>query len=233
MRHPAALRACSWEARSLWRDLIETATPQATPGVTPLVIGRATPPVTQLARILGLHHHRLRKYLAELEQAGMVQVSDAATFPPRDDEVTPLVTSSRGGRGGDSFPSQVLDPGKDLGGKHSREQGSLLGEGEGSRFDEAWRIYPDRPGDSKADARKAWQARVRAGVPEEQLLDGARRYAAYIEAKGTEPEFVKTAARFFGPGGFYLADYPLPPGAITPEITFQDQAHSNGGHHAR
>lgn len=69
-------------------------------------------------------------------------------------------------------------------------------------FLEAWAAYPKREGaNSRADALKAWRARVRGGVPEADLLAGVRRYAAYCDAKGmTGGQYVKTAAAFFGTG---------------------------------
>lgn len=44
-----------------------------------------------------------------------------------------------------------------------------------SGFEEWWRVYPRRVG--KTAARTAYRAAVRKGASEQQLLDGARRYA--------------------------------------------------------
>ena len=45
-------------------------------------------------------------------------------------------------------------------------------------FEQAWAIYPKRSGgNSKADACKAWKARVKTGATVQELLDGTRRYA--------------------------------------------------------
>lgn len=74
-------------------------------------------------------------------------------------------------------------------------------------FEAAWQAYPDRPGDSKANAHKAWAARRKGGVTAEVLLAGAQRYAAFCTASATEPQYVKQAATFFGPGEHYLADW--------------------------
>ena len=76
-----------------------------------------------------------------------------------------------------------------------------------SLFDVAWAEYPKRPGANKSTARKAWDARIKAGVSPEVLIDGARAYAAYCTASGTEPQYIKQAATFFGPGEHYLADW--------------------------
>lgn len=78
---------------------------------------------------------------------------------------------------------------------------------EADLFDDAWRLYPSRPGASKKDSRKAWDARIKANVSPEVILDGVRRYAAYCSAMNTEPEFIKQPATFFGPGEHYLSDW--------------------------
>lgn len=67
-------------------------------------------------------------------------------------------------------------------------------------FDQAWTEYPKRPGNSKADAHKAWKARIKEGHKAEAMTEGVRRYAAYCKAQATEPQFIKLAATFFGPG---------------------------------
>jgi hypothetical protein len=74
-------------------------------------------------------------------------------------------------------------------------------------FENAWKLYPRRPADSKSKARKVWTARVRAGVDPEVLVDGVRRYAAYVTAEHIEPKHVKMASTFFGPDEHYLSDY--------------------------
>lgn len=74
-------------------------------------------------------------------------------------------------------------------------------------FMAAWRLYPRRSGDSRADAFKAWRARIAAGATPEQLTDGVKRYAAYCTASGTEGKFIKQGATFFGPGEHYLSDW--------------------------
>ncbi|HFU3472756.1 TPA: helix-turn-helix domain-containing protein [Escherichia coli] len=68
-------------------------------------------------------------------------------------------------------------------------------------FEQAWREYPKRAGgNSKSAAFKAWKARLREGIKPETMLDGVRRYAAWVRATGnTGTQFVKQAATFFGP----------------------------------
>lgn len=99
-------------------------------------------------------------------------------------------------------------------------------KGYSDEFEAAWAIYPARPGNSKADAFKAWNARLAAGATAEQLTDGTRRYADFVAASKTEPRFVKQAATFFGPGDHYLADWtpPAPAKAPPPAQSFAERA---------
>jgi hypothetical protein len=39
------------------------------------------------------------------------------------------------------------------------------------------------------------------------MLEGAERYAAYVIAERTEPQFVKMAQTFFGPGEHFKAEW--------------------------
>ena len=77
-------------------------------------------------------------------------------------------------------------------------------------FEVAWSCYPKRPNNSKATAKRAWDARMADGVDPAVLVDGVRRYAAYIEATDTAPQFVKLASTFLGPDEHYLSDFTLP-----------------------
>jgi hypothetical protein len=85
-------------------------------------------------------------------------------------------------------------------------------------FEAAWQAYPDRPGKSKADAHKAWAARLRDGADAEAVLAGVKRYAAYCAACITDPNYVKQPTTFFGPGQHYEADWtpPMPRSVESP-----------------
>lgn len=78
---------------------------------------------------------------------------------------------------------------------------------EDENFAEAYSLYPSRPGSSKASALKAWQARIASGVDPEAMIAGVKRYAAYVRAAGTEPNFIKMPATFFGPDRHFDADW--------------------------
>ena len=79
-------------------------------------------------------------------------------------------------------------------------------------FEEVWSVYPKRAGgNSKADAFKAWNARMKSGVAPETLLEGALRYAAFIKATGRlNTEYVKQAATFFGKSLHYEETWAIP-----------------------
>lgn len=97
-------------------------------------------------------------------------------------------------------------------------------------FEQAWSIYPRRPGANKAEASKAWNARIKSGATPEQIIDGVTRYAAYVDAEGTEPQYIKHPATFFGPGEHYLSDWtPLKKGKKAEK--FDPTAYMNGEHH--
>ncbi|EHD1544236.1 helix-turn-helix domain-containing protein [Escherichia coli] len=81
-------------------------------------------------------------------------------------------------------------------------------------FELAWQEYPKRAGgNSKSAAFKAWKARIREGIKPETMLDGVKRYAAWVRATGnTGTQFVKQAATFFGPDR-HFEDYWQQPAA--------------------
>ncbi|HCW3117062.1 TPA: hypothetical protein OXC75_004979 [Citrobacter amalonaticus] len=69
-------------------------------------------------------------------------------------------------------------------------------------FERVWTIYPKRAGgNSKTDAFKAWNARIRDGTTAREIHEGVERYAAFVKAEGSlNTQFVKQAKTFFGPG---------------------------------
>ncbi len=73
-------------------------------------------------------------------------------------------------------------------------------------FEEAWAQYPSRPGNSKAAAYKAWKSRIKAGATPEEMIAGTIKYAAYCKARN-EPQYIKMAATFYGPGEHFSADW--------------------------
>ena len=79
-------------------------------------------------------------------------------------------------------------------------------------FEETWKRYPKRSGgNSKADAYKAWSARIKQGHTAETIHEGVERYHRYTIATDLyATQFVKSAATFFGPGLHFLEDWTPP-----------------------
>jgi hypothetical protein len=77
-------------------------------------------------------------------------------------------------------------------------------------FDKFWSLYPKRPGANKAQARKAWDARIKKGAFPEEILYGAERYRKYCEALKIDPIYIKQAYTFLGPNQHYLLKWEVP-----------------------
>lgn len=73
-------------------------------------------------------------------------------------------------------------------------------------------IFPRRAGSQPWDrAQKAVNARLREGHSWNEILEGARRYAAFVRATGKEhTESVLQASTFVGPSKHFLNPYDLP-----------------------
>ncbi|MBS1169533.1 MAG: hypothetical protein H6R01_451 [Burkholderiaceae bacterium] len=89
-------------------------------------------------------------------------------------------------------------------------------------FEQAWSLYPSRPGASKKDAFKAWKARKKAGASDDEMIQGVIRYAKYVEATKTEPNYIKQPATFFGTGEHYKSDW-TPPSRASPSASKQEK----------
>lgn len=79
-------------------------------------------------------------------------------------------------------------------------------------FENAWANYPKRAGgNSKQAAFKAWNARIKSGVPVQDMIDGVNRYAAYVKATGKlHTEYVQQAATFFGRSCHFENEWQIP-----------------------
>jgi hypothetical protein len=90
-----------------------------------------------------------------------------------------------------------------------------------TEFEDAWLAYPPRSGASKADSLKAWKARIKAGECADEILAGVKRYAAYVEAKGTEDSYIKQPATFFGPGNHFKSNWTVVEARASPLAGYQ------------
>ena len=61
-------------------------------------------------------------------------------------------------------------------------------------FDDFWKIYPRK--NDKAKAYKCYQARLKDGYTEEQLLTACKNYAAECAKNKTEQKYIKHGATF-------------------------------------
>lgn len=100
---------------------------------------------------------------------------------------------------------------------------------EPTEFEMAWLAYPPRSGASRTDSLKAWKARVKAGANPSEILAGVQRYAAYVEALGTEDSFIKQPVTFFGPGNHFKSDWTIakPRGSPARSEKFDPTAYVN------
>lgn len=84
-------------------------------------------------------------------------------------------------------------------------------------FEQAWSLYPRHSGASKKDSFKQWSARIKQGATAEEMIDGARRYAAYVTALKTEERYMKQPETFFGVGEHFRTPWTVPKSAETAE----------------
>lgn len=110
--------------------------------------------------------------------------------------IDPSVTHREERKGKESTHDEAAEPPCESAGDAQKKEDAS------PAFLDAWAEYPKREGgNSRAEALKAWRARVRTGVPEADLLAGVRRYRAYCDSKSiTGSQYVKTASVFFGAG---------------------------------
>lgn len=80
-------------------------------------------------------------------------------------------------------------------------------------FESVWSIYPQRPGASKPQAFKAWNARIKSGVSAQDIEGGVYRYKDYLSHMRTEAQYIKQPATFFGPNEHYLEKWEIPQSA--------------------
>lgn len=71
-------------------------------------------------------------------------------------------------------------------------------------FEELWSVYPRKK--EKAKAYKCYQARLKDGYSEQNLISATKAYADECRKRKTEEKFIKLAATFLGPNTPFL-DY--------------------------
>jgi hypothetical protein len=227
-----ALRLCSLGARGLWIDMI-CLMHEGTPYGHLVLNGKGILPKI-LARRIGASLKETERLLSELTDHGVFTVTEEGViFSPRmvrDESLREM----RGAFGHKSLENpnvprkkdKIEIPEKDT--YHQPPSSSSSASAPSSpstpssadarrlpflaEFEVLWAEYPKRPGaNGKPRAYKEYVARRREGVPAAEILEGVRRYAAYIDAtskKGTD--FIKLAANFLGPDGDYRENWSTP-----------------------
>ncbi|WP_448678945.1 hypothetical protein [Pseudomonas nicosulfuronedens] len=116
-------------------------------------------------------------------------LSDNALILRFTDSLNPEEEKEPLGVSGETPPAPANQPGEKLA-KYSAD------------FELFWREYPKRHRASpKPDAWKAWQARIRAGVPSSDLIAAAIAYRKEQVALGKDgTQYVQQPATFLGPG---------------------------------
>lgn len=83
-------------------------------------------------------------------------------------------------------------------------------------FEQAWKLKPSRKphSNSKVAAFRAWNARIpiNGGFPHDgvdakwkkDIIEGIKRYAAYVKHEGIEPRYVMQLSTFLGPSQHFL-----------------------------
>jgi hypothetical protein len=135
----------------------------------------------------------------------------ASKIPPIED-ASRILANPRESSSLDQGP-RTKDQGRDQGKDHSGAKAPSVPKPQKADaeddpdFIEAWKAYPRRPGDSRADAFKAWRARLKEGKTVEAMKAGVRRYAGFCAAEGVQPQYIKQGATFFGPGLHFEAEW--------------------------
>jgi DNA-binding transcriptional ArsR family regulator len=151
----------------------------------------AFPSTAKLERDTGLSESTIRRKLDSLEQMGLIKKGNqavVAAYIERGDRrpvCYDMVMEKRGVTvtGGDErgvtvTPNPSLTINKP---SVNRSRAKKPMEIVDDEFDEAWRLYPKRDGgNSKAAARKAWDARRREGVSAASMISGVKLYAKQV-----------------------------------------------------
>ena len=157
------------------------------------------------AGALGWSERKVQHVRAALDSHGLLRIVRRGPKPPAYYPLPPVRDSQTTA----SHGSQPITSQQPKDSQHdSQNIAPTIKELEPSRtlytpeFEEFWKTYPRRNGQSKRRAFRAWNARLREGLKPQVMIDGARRYAAYRD--GEDPKYTKHAATFLGPDHHFL-----------------------------
>lgn len=181
--------------------------------------GRCNPSIAVLVQETGLSERGLRYALRELEQSGWWQIvggsgagrGHTSSYQPNFERVQ-YAAPFKHGKGakpntkkGQSGCASVIEKRYEfaLNQEKNQEESPLYPpKGEERERDlrpaEFWQVYPSRGEylDGEEQARRAFEAAVARGADPEEIIAGARRYAAHVAKTGIEPRFVPRAERW-------------------------------------
>ncbi len=83
-----------------------------------------------------------------------------------------------------------------------RKEGNEINNIYPGEFETFWQHYPRH--EAKQTALKCWNARINQGESPDDMITGAKNYAASCKAKETEPKYIKLPATFIGPDKHYM-----------------------------
>ena len=94
--------------------------------------------------------------------------------------------------------------------KIARKPANAKGEGYTEAFEHCWSKYPNRPGNNKRDAFKAFGARLLEGIEAAYLYDKTLEYSAHCDSEEkTGTNYVLQASTFYGPSYRFNDSWPV------------------------
>ena len=133
--------------------------------------------------------YTVNSFVGELQELYADKVADNAT-----DKVTRKPT--------DSYTDNATTLNKH---KHKQNINNIYPD----EFEIFWKHYPRH--EAKQTALKCWNARINQGESPDDMITGAKNYAASCKAKETEPKYIKLPATFIGPDKHYMDHLQLEP----------------------
>lgn len=135
----------------------------------------------------------------QAQDAPMEEGKNARSLMVTTTKTTTEIKNTLGASAGAATPTAISGSGKSS--EKTSDTKPAVRQEYSLDFELVWQEYPKRAGGNpKGAAFKHWKARLAEGATPQAILDGVRRYAAFIRATGKlGTEYVKQAATFFGP----------------------------------
>ena len=149
----------------------------------------------------------------QAQDAPMEEGKNARSLMVTTTKTTTEIKNTLGASAGAATPTAISGSGKSS--EKTSDTKPAVRQEYSLDFELVWQEYPKRAGGNpKGAAFKHWKARLAEGATPQAILDGVRRYAAFIRATGKlGTEYVKQAATFFGPDRHFEEPW-TPPAAL-------------------